>query len=167
MFYYSSNLMRRYSPNTLSLLCHVVLAFRVMAYLLCTDITMIWWIYAVQMLHGINFGLQYAVCSVYFSQIGDLYSKRKEGIDVKSTMQSVKGVITLLAMLSGSIIWLPVYERISARMVYILGSVSLIPGIMILWRWRNVDKKLMNVRSQKIQLVHRSTLLRHDREDRQ
>ena len=156
--------MRRYSPNTLFLLCHVVLAFRVLAYLLCSDISTIWWIYSVQILHGINFGLGYAVCSVYFSHIGDLYSKRKEGIDVKSTMQSVKGIITLLAMLSGSIIWLPVYERVNAQMVYILGSLSLVPGIVVLWRWRKSDKKLMNVRYQKIQLVHRATLFRHDRQ---
>eukprot|EP01084_Bolivina_argentea_P147373 257860_1 len=64
-FYYSAHLMRKYSLNTLYLFCHIVLVVRLCAYLFCKDISMIWLVYLIETLHGINFGLGFAVCRVY------------------------------------------------------------------------------------------------------
>lgn len=101
-------------------------------------------IYAINMLHGINFGVAYSVCSVYLGHIGDFYSNKREGINIKSTMQSIKAIIVLMAVFSGSLMWLPLYERAGARMVYIMGTFSLIPSALLLWYLRNKDQKLMN-----------------------
>ena len=136
-----------YSPNTLYLLCNVTLALRLLAYSLCTDISMIWWIYSVQILHGINVGIGFSVQSVYLNQIGDFYTNKKEGVNVKSTVQSLKGIIALVSVFSGSCLWLPLYQRVNAQMVYVLGSLSLIPSIVLLSYFRGADRKLFNVHS--------------------
>lgn len=59
------------------------------------------------MLHGVNFGVTYSVCSVYPSHIGDFYSNKRDGTNIKSTKQSIKAIIVLMAVFSGSIMWLP------------------------------------------------------------
>jgi len=145
-FYYSSNLMHNHSLNALYGICHFVLFVRLFAYLLCTDLSGIWWIYAVELLHGINFGVGFAVCSVYLYHIGEVHSNNNpHGINVKATVQSLKGIITLISILTGSVIWLPLYEAFNGATVYVLGAVTLMPNILVLWLTRSADHKLLNV----------------------
>ena len=133
-FYYSSNLMKRYSMNTLYMFCHIVLTIRLSAFLLCKDLSMVWIIYICETLHGINFGLGFAICSVYLYQIGERYSMRNElGINVRATVQSLKGLMTLFSTFIGSIIWLPLYDNYDAETVYIYGAMILIPSAIVLW----------------------------------
>merc|ERR1712157_110768 len=68
LFYYSADLMRKYTLNILYLFCHFVLMLRLCSFLFCKDLSMVWIIYLVEMLHGINFGLGFAVCRVYLYQ---------------------------------------------------------------------------------------------------
>ena len=136
-------MMHRYSLNTLYLLCHVTLAVRLLAYCLCTDASGIWWIYVVQSLHGINFGVGFSVVTVYLQQVADIYSDQEKGVSIKATAQSLKGVIILCRGITGSLIWLPIYEQSQAQTVYVWGALSIIPSIIAL----SADKRLFNVNS--------------------
>ena len=99
-----------------------------------------------EMLHGINFGLGFAVCSVYLYQVGELYSvQNPQGINVRATVQSLKGIITLISIFTGSVIWLPMYEAFDGSTVYVFGALSLIPNMIVLLFTRSADNRLLNV----------------------
>ena len=104
-----------------------------------------WWVYIVQTLHGINFGVGFAVETVYLQQIGEIYSDHDKGVNIKATAQSLKGIIVLCRGISGSIMWLPIYEHFQAQTVYVLGALTLIPSTLALWRSRSFDNRLLNV----------------------
>ena len=140
-------MMHHYSLNQLYLLCHVTLAVRLLAYCLCTDASGVWWIYVVQSLHGINFGVGFSVVTIYLQQIADIYSDQQKGVSIKATAQSLKGIIILCRGITGSLIWLPIYETFGAQIVYFMGALSIVPSIVYLCCVRSADKRLLNVKS--------------------
>eukprot|EP01084_Bolivina_argentea_P147372 257858_1 len=144
-FYYSNRFLKRFSMNKLFAFCHVVLIIRLLSYLLCKDVTMVWIIYIIEFLHGINFGLGFTVCRVYLYQMGEDYSVNNDwGINVRATIQSLKGLIILFSSFIGSLVWLPLYDKYNAQTVYIYGAMTLGPSIIILW-FQTSSGELFNV----------------------
>eukprot|EP01083_Nonionella_stella_P079746 218935_1 len=149
VFYYSKAIMNKfdYNTNKLVLVCHLTLFIRLFCHLFVYPQPDKEWIVfgvicAIQLLHGITFSLMFSVLRHYLHEIGSTHSTLE--LDIGGSVQSVLGIIIVLAGGFGTNLWLFIYDYYSPKYSYLAGCLTLVPSILILAANVSNRKKLFN-----------------------
>ena len=135
IFYYSKQIISKFNGhNKLILFCHFALCLRINLYVFVNDQwskqMIILSICCIQSLHGITFSLMFSALRHYLHQISMTHSTLE--LDIGGSVQSILGIIIVLASGAGAYLWLYIYDQHGPQLTYLIGSLTLIPSIVIL-----------------------------------
>ena len=128
-FYFGKQILNKFNPNTVLLFSHIVLCIRLFLYSLI-DKDHLNYVYLLELLHGFCIALPTVAVRIYFHKKAIAYSSIN--VNLSSSIQSILGIIGTIAWDLGVFLWSYIYSDFSVKYVYYIGSIMLIPSIILI-----------------------------------